>query len=200
MKKSLVLSVFLVGCATSNHPRTVVDEGAANKPGWVANTKVSWVEADQVAFRAQYTVRGDERLNGCFQLARLDAKEALLREIAEDLRGQIDFAQEGLSESAELALTQVRSSEYSGKVIGMRFNEQFSERYVTNGVERIDCFVLAAIKKIDYDQVKRQILYKVSEADPDVKKAIKARAIKFFSDEKKADVKPAPAVTADNQE
>lgn len=182
MKKSMLLSLLLTGCVTG--PRAIVDSGGANKPGWVSSSKISWVEGDQVYFRNQYTIRGDERLNGCYQLVKLDSKEALLREIAEDLKGQIDNAQQGISESAELVLSQVRSSEYSGKIIGMKFLEQYHERYVSGGVERIDCFVLAGIKKTDYDQVKRQVLYKVAEADPDVKRAIKERAVKFFSNDR----------------
>jgi hypothetical protein len=59
---------------------------------------------------------------------------------------------------------------------------------VSGGVERIDCFIMAGIKKTDYDQIKRQVLYKIADADPDVKRAINDRAIKFFSDDRKQDV------------
>jgi len=116
MKKIIVLSMVLIGCA--NGPRTVV-EADPNKPSWVSSSKISWVDGDQIFFHTQYSVRGDERVNGCFQLAKLDSKETLIREIAEDIRGQIDNAQQGISENTELLLSQVRSSEYSGKVVGM---------------------------------------------------------------------------------
>ncbi len=182
MKKFIPIFVLLTGCATSQQ-RQVLESQSAGRPEWVVSTKVSWVTGDQVNFRSQYTIRGDERPNGCFQLARIEVKEALLREVAEDLRGQIDSAQEGLSESAELALTQVRSSEFGGKVTGMRFTEQYIERYATSGVERIDCFVLAEIRKSDYDAIKRQVLYKIAAADPDIKRIMKNRAIKFFATE-----------------
>lgn len=183
MKKSVLLFLFASACASPS--RKVVDQDHMAKPEWVQSPKVSWVEGDQVMFRSQYTIRGDERLNGCYQLVKLDSKETLLREISEDIRGQIDNAQQGISENTELVLSQVRTAEFSGKVTGMKFVEQFDERYVTNGVERIDCFVLSGISKLDYDKVKRRILYKIADTDPDVKKAISKRAVKFFSDESK---------------
>ncbi len=179
MKNYLILGfLFLSACATEQ--RTLIENGNLKKPEWVESSKISWTEGDQVYFRSQYTIRSDERLNGCFQLAKLETKESLLREISEDLRGQIDSAQQGISESTELILSQVRSSEYSGKVTGMKFIEQYHERYVSSGVERSDCYILAGIRKTDYDQIKRRVLYKIVEADPDLKRAIKDRAVQFF--------------------
>lgn len=34
------------------------------RPAWVADPKVTWTEGDQVFLKTQYSVRGDERLNG----------------------------------------------------------------------------------------------------------------------------------------
>lgn len=181
MKKctfAVVLGLVISGCASTE--KRVVDS-SASRPSWVEATKITWTEGDQILFKQEYSVRGDERLNGCYQLAKLEAKESLVREIAEELKGQIDSAQQGLSESAELVLSQVRSSEYGGKVTGMRFLEQFHERSIINQTERLDCFVLGSVKKSDYETIKRQILYKISEADPDVKKAIKERSVRFFT-------------------
>ncbi len=183
MKKYLLIGIlFLTACATDQ--RLLIENGSVKKPDWVESTKISWTEGDQVFFKSQYTIRNDERLNACFQLAKLESKETLLREIAEDLRGQIDNAQQGISENTELILSQVRSSEYSGKVIGMKFLEQYHERYVSSGVERSDCYVMAGIRKADYDQIKRQVLYKIVDADPDLKRVIKDRAIQFFNNDK----------------
>lgn len=175
----VALGLIVTGCASKE--KKVIVDSSANRPAWVDTTKITWAEGDQVFFKQEYSVRSDERLNGCYQLAKLEAKESLVREIAEELKGQIDNAQQSLSESAELVLSQVRSSEYGGKVTGMRFLEQFHERSVVNQTERLDCFVLGSVKKSDYESIKRQILYKVSEADPDVKKAIKERSVKFFT-------------------
>lgn len=169
---------MIAGCASSE--KRIVDS-SANRPSWVETTKVTWIEGEQILFKQEYSVRADERLNGCYQLAKIEAKESLVREIAEELKGQIDSAQQSLSESAELILSQVRSSEYGGKVIGMRFLEQYNERSVVAQTERLDCFVLGSIKKSDYETIKRQILYKISDADPDVKKAIKERSVRFFT-------------------
>ncbi len=178
---ALVLGLALAGCTGPS--KKVVADSSGSRPNWADTTRITWSEGDQIFFKQEYSVRGDERLNGCYQLAKLEAKESLVREIAEELKGQIDNAQQSLSESAELILSQVRSSEYGGKVTGMRFLEQYHERGTVSGTERLDCFVLAAVKKSDYEQIKRQILFKVSEADPDVKRAIKERSVKFFTDQ-----------------
>lgn len=172
-------ALLLLGCSTGR--KSEVTSVSGDKPGWVGDSRITWESGDQVFFRQEYSVRGDERLNGCYQLAKLEAKETLLREIAEDIKGQIDNAQQSLSESAELVLSQVRSSEYGGKVTGMKFLEQYHQRTVAGGVERLDCYILAALKKSDYDHVKRQVLFKVSEADPEIKQAIQNRAVQFFS-------------------
>lgn len=176
----LVMAGILSACTTSPKSKVVTEE-SADRPSWVNGTKVTWHDGDKILYRQHYSVKGDERLNGCYQLAKLEAKESVVREIAEELRGQIDNAQMSLSESAELVLSQVRSSEYNGKITGMRFTEQYHERILTNDVERLDCFVLAEINKTEFDLIKRQMLTKVAQADAEVKKAIQQRSVKFFT-------------------
>ena len=148
---------------------------------WASGSKITWSEGDQVFFRSQYTVRGDERVSGCYQLARLDANTTLLREIAEDIRGQIDSAQQSISENAETILNQSVTSDFAGKVSGLRFLEQYHERYNVSSTERIDCYILSNIKRSDYESIRRSVLQKVTEADPGLKAALIKKQIDFFS-------------------
>ena len=78
-------------------------------PQWVKSTKVIWNENDKIQLRTEHQVRGDERVNGCFDLARLDASENVLTEIADDVKGTIDNSQTSVSENAEVVLGKARS-------------------------------------------------------------------------------------------
>lgn len=62
--------------------------------------------------------------------------------------------------SAEILLNQSRTSEFQGRVTGVRNLEQYNERPLVNGEERIDCFLLSAIRKTDYDSVRRAVVTK----------------------------------------
>jgi hypothetical protein len=174
-------ALFLTACA-SQDKRDVLEQGGNGKPEWVQQTKITWNDGDQVYFRTQYTIRGNERVNACYQLAKHETKETLLREISEDIRGQIDNAQQSISEEAEIVLNQSRTSEYSGKVTGLRFLEQYHERYKVDGTERVDCFVLSSIKKHDYESIRRAVVFKITEVDPALKQALNKRQVEFFSE------------------
>lgn len=152
-----------------------------NPLDWAETTKVSWEDDGKLFFKASHTIRGDERVNGCFDLAHLDAKEVLLSEIANDIKGSVDNAQQSLSEDAQIILGKVRSAEFSGRVTGLRFTEQYFERYVVAGVERIDCHALGEIKHDDYDRVKRLVVNRVTQADPRLKDAVLRKQIDFFA-------------------
>ncbi len=189
----LVLSSFLLTMtACSSNPRkNVVEAGnQENRPVWATGAKVNWTEGEQVLFRSQYTVRGDERVNGCYQLARIDASTTLLREIAEDIRGQINNAQQSISETAENILNQSVSSEFSGRISGLRFLEQYHERYKVSSTERIDCYLLSSINKSDYEAIRRQIIHNVTKADPSLKAVLNKKQIEFFSNIKNANESP----------
>jgi hypothetical protein len=184
-------SVMAITACATRQKKDMLDVGANDgKPDWVNSTKMTWTEGDQVLFRTQYTVRGDERVNGCYQLAKLETKEALLREIQEEIRGQIDSAQQSISESAEVILNQSRRSEFSGRVTGFRFLEQYHERYKIDGTERIDCFMMGAIKKSDYETIRRAVVYRLIEVDPGLRTAMSKRQIDFFSEAKTTEMAP----------
>ena len=134
-----------------------------------------------------HNVRGDERVNGCYDLVKLDVKEAMLSEIANNVKGSIDNAQQSISENAEVILGKVRSGEFDGQISGLRFTDEYYERYAIGGVERIDCHIIAEMKQADYERVKRSVIDKVVAVDPRLKEAVTKKQINFFKPEAKAE-------------
>ena len=181
-----VLIVSLVGC-TSLVPggRVFLDSTTHedSAPSWVSSPKIGWDEHVSHFLHSRHTVRGNERVNGCYDLARFDAKETLLTEISEDIRGRLDQADQSISEAAEVILAKTRSGQFKGRISGLRFREEYFERYLINDTERIDCHVLSEISTADYNHVKRSVLNKVAEVDPRVRESITRRQIDFFSTE-----------------
>ena len=188
----LVVAIgFLASCSIPGK-RTVLDSSTGgSQPGWVKDTRVTWEEGSIVKYRATSTIWGDERLDGCYQLAKLNAKEALLTEISEDIRGAVDHATQGLSEEAENMLSLTRSTKYQGNITGLRFREEYYERYVVKDDMRVQCFVLAEIRRSDYNKVRRRVFNRVASVDPELRNAIKRKQIRFFDvDEAKTDEVP----------
>ena len=194
----LAVAIFQ-GCA-GTHPRgrQFIDSSLHedSPPDWVRSLRQTWEKDGKVLVKTTHTVKGDERVNGCFDLAKLDAKENLLSEIANDVKGSIDNAQQSISENAEVVLGKVRSGEFEGKVTGLRFSEQYYERYSIGETERIDCHTLGELSKTDYDQIKRAVINKVVAVDPRLKEAITKKQIDFFDRKPAGDavgaVAPAP--------
>ena len=102
--KNFVLAVIailslqiMVGCSSSQKAgsgRIVIENSVKGDdlPKWVTNTKVSWEESDQHYFKSTYTVAGNQRINGCWDLAKLEMKESLLSELSQDIKGEISLA------------------------------------------------------------------------------------------------------------
>lgn len=185
-----LLSLFFLGlsaCSSMKIPQRVFLDSSLKKdspPDWVHETKVSWEEKDKVHLRSSYTARGNERIAGCFDLARLDAKEKLLSEVNNDVRGTLDNAQQSISENAEAVLGKVRTASFEGKVRGLRFSEEYFERYLIGDTERIDCHVLGEMKMSDYNNLKRAVIDELAQVDFRVKEAITKKQIDFFESTK----------------
>lgn len=178
-----MLVILLYGSACSSGgplKRTTLDE-SGSKPSWVSDSKTSW-EADQkIRVRGMQQVRGDERLSGCYELARLNAKSLLIGEIQEKIKGVLDTHETSLSENAEILLSKSRSAEFGGDLNGVRMVEDYFTRYRIGDDERVDCHVLAEVTREDYQQVKRRIIHKIQEADPRLKEQIAKKHIDFFN-------------------
>ena len=175
--------LFLSHCASGPATRRVWLDSSTHKdspPSWVEENRLTWEKGDKVFFRSVHTVRGDERVNGCYDLAKLDARETLLTEMATDIRGSLDNAQQSLNENAEIVLGKVRSGEFKGRISGMKHTEQYFERYRIGTDERVDCHVLSEITQKDYDDLKKRVVSNIQQADPRLKEAITQKQIEFF--------------------
>ena len=176
----IVLIISLIGCSSTAN-KVVLDTSASDKPDWVDSSKMVWKDEGKNFFRGSYTVRGDERANGCIDLAKLNVKEALITEIQEDLRGAVESAQDSIKTDAELLLTKSRSAQYEGEISGLRFTSSYWEKYaLVNGEEKTSCYVLSEIEDKDYMKTKRRIVNKIVAANPGLKKAISENQINFF--------------------
>lgn len=182
---SIVSIVTLLGCSTAfKAKREFIDSTSHrdNPPEWTQSQKLSWEKGSDVYLRTSYTVNGSERVNACMDLAKLDVKEKLLTEISSDVRGRMDNAQTSISDQAEIILGKVRSEEFKGRIIGLKTDESWFERYKIEDVERIDCHVLTRLSKTDYNRIKREVIDKIVEVDPRLKEAITKKQIEFFGD------------------
>lgn len=151
-----------------------------NAPSWAKDLKMIWEDGGKVYIRSSQTVRGDERVNGCYDLAKLDAKETILTELASEVRGSLDNAQQSINENAEVVLGKVRTGEFQGRVTGLRHDQQYFERYRMGDVERVDCHVLSQMAREDYDRVKRSVLDQMQKVDARLREAITQKQIGFF--------------------
>lgn len=180
----MCMSLSLWACATAeSKKRQVLDTGTegAKRPEWVSSTRNAWDERDKTNFKSQASVKGNERLDACFDISRLNAKEAILTEASESIRGRLDEARQAISEDAETILQKSRSTEFSGKVSGIRFIETYYERYLVNNQERIDCFTLAQLSQADFIKIKQGLLSDIFRVDPKLKEAVTQKQIDFFN-------------------
>jgi len=196
MKKNLCVLILLAGalviasCSTTGSKR--ITDSSGDKPSWAGSSRISWEENNKVFIRGTATVKGNERVDGCYDLAKLDAKEALVSEIQSYIKGILDNSIQSISENAEVVLGKSRTAEFEGKIMGLRFAERYFERAIVSDNERVECQLLSEISQKDYDRMKRLIVDKVQEVDPKIKEAIKQKHIDFFSAPKKDET---PAVT-----
>lgn len=194
MQKILYVLVLmgLCSCSGTGVKKVVIDE-SKNEPDWVSEERLSWEDDGRYFFKAQQTVRGDQRLNGCYTLASHDNRENLIRQQVESMRGQTNEAQADISENAELLLGKVRSGEWSGKIYGFKDEGYYFQRMQIRDemaktvTERIDCYTLSSISKADYEKSRSEIMNKILHIDQRIKDAIHEREAEFFREESKVE-------------
>ena len=201
---SLSSTALLMGCASSGSKasghlvdRRVIETSYQQdqQPAWLRDSRTSWDEGEQHVIRSSYTLSGNRRVNGCFDLAKTEGKEALVSEVANDIKGELVRASQGTDENVDEGITKTWIEKYQGDTRGLRFTEQAYERSVTNDVERIECFVLGRIKNSDYAQIRARILSNVVRSDDRIKKMLVDRQASMLEPEnrKPASVTSTPA-------
>lgn len=182
IKLSLILAGFVTSCSSatlSGLERRVIDSSGP-RPEWALGSKAVLEEGEILSFRSQSTVRGDERIGSCFDLSRLQVQERILTEIQSTLRGVLNQAQTSPSEAVELLLTKSLSSEFSGRIRGVRTTDEYFERYRIGDSERIECYTLNQIRKSEFDQIRQALVSQMVAADPAVKAALSEGQSTFF--------------------
>lgn len=185
---AVFVSSLLQGCSGSGSvkgdkvEKQVLDTGAGGSvPAWVQDAKVSWVADGNVhRFKAFHSIKGDERLTACYELAKLNAQEQITSEIWADFKAAVSHSTQGVSESTEDVFVQSRNLETRGNIRGLRFAEAFHQRYLVNGMERIDCFVLGELSDADFRQMRSHILSPVVQASPELRKAIEEKHLDLY--------------------
>jgi hypothetical protein len=147
---------------------------------WVKESKTSWEKDELVYFKALYTVKGSQRLNGCFDLAKLEMSEMVLENIRHDIKGEIALANEGIAEEADPLITKSISKSFIGNIKGLIMVEQAYERYMLADNERLDCFVLSTISKQEYRQLKNHSLEQLISVSEDVARVVRKKQKDFF--------------------
>ena len=179
----LTLLLAIPSCSSGPRGRIILDTSTSDKPDWVDSDRLSWKEEKNIFFKGTYAVRGDERTNGCIDLAKLGVKEAVITEIQEELKGALDSAQDSIRADAEIILTNSRSARYQGSISGLRFTSSYWEKYaLANRDQRISCFVLGRISEEEFARTKKNVLNKITRANPKLKEAIANKQIKFFEE------------------
>lgn len=196
----VVILGFVAGCSSGPKVdgvagRFVLDNSnrGDDLPDWTKSTRVGWEDNGMYYVRAEHTVKGNQRVNACYDLAKLDLKEGLLSEISSSIKGEINLASEGTAEELDPMLTKSLMTEIKGNIKGLRVQEQAFERYIVNDVERVDCFVLASMKASDYRQLRSTALQQALSASAEAAKAMRDRQVRFFNE-------GAPAQTEQKQE
>jgi len=197
MTKQLLLLIslfFLSHCSTmvDTNQRRFLDSTfhSETRPGWAEGTRTVWEEQGKLKYRGFHSIRGAERVNGCYELARLETKQALSTELNSDIKGRIDLASQSISENAEIIVGKVVSDVFGNQVRGLRFTDEFFERYSVANAERIDCFVLSEISFMDYNILKRNVVERLLAIDPRIKEAVAKQQINFFSGDRESERAP----------
>lgn len=186
--KILVL-LLLTGCAVSgvNEQHRIVLEKSSREsamPGWISDSQVTWLKADKVFYKSQYSVRGDQRVNACFDLVKAEAKEKLVDEIRSNFKSETNGYTQGAGEIDNQELNKMFVSSVNSIISGFRLSESAYERYSINNNERIDCFVLYEMSLKDLTDLKLRMQSNKSNVNKEIQQAIIDRGVSFLTNTK----------------
>ena len=185
-----LLIISLAGCTSTpsariqgeDYRKVIVDSSNMDqpKPEWVIQNKIGWEDGAKLKMKGTYTILGNQRLNACYELAKVEAKKAMITSIQEEIKGYLDSGSTGMSESDQIIFAESVTAKYNGRIQGLKASENYFERFVINHNERVDCFVLMEMDKADYFKLRSSILNKATELVPELQQAITNKQIEFF--------------------
>lgn len=185
----ILLAAILTSCSSSQH-KIIVDSTKV-KPEWANESKLRFEKDGSIYFKGEETVRGDQRLGGCYDLASFEVRSGIVRELKEELKGMIDQVMPDISESSESIMSKVSTSKWEGMIRGLKEEERYFERFrllensgSKNYKERVNCQVLLSLKEEEYQQMKMNAVEALKAVDPKLKEAIMNKQIDFLSAKK----------------
>lgn len=183
---SLILLNFFSCASTPEAHNLVVLERSTrgnDLPSWTSNSEMSWNKSDEIQFKGQYTLKGNQRVNACYDLAKGDARENLVSEMSVHFQSEINSYTQGISADENIELNKMFISQAKNKIIGLRTSEAAFERVLINSEERINCFVLFSISKKAYQENMMNAKSEVSKVNSEIIEKMRSRGLDFFSTE-----------------
>lgn len=188
--KYFTLSILLLNfysCASAPEGQKLVVLERSTKgndlPTWTSNSEMSWNNNDEIQLKGQYTLKGNQRVNACYDLAKGDARENLVSEMSVNFQSEINSYTQGISADENIELNKMFISQAKNKITGLRVSESAFERVLVNSEERINCFVLFSISKKSYQENMANAKSEVSKVNSEIIEKMKSRGLDFFSSE-----------------
>jgi len=104
----------------------------------------------------------------------------VLTQVSSKVKSLIMEANESLSELADQAFSEFRSVLSEGELQGLRFKEEYFERYRIGETERVDCFALGEISKNEIERLKQRLLKHTENTSPELKEALRSKTLDFI--------------------
>lgn len=176
----LLTGILVIASCTTTKTKQFVNS-FGDKPSWAKSANATWEENNKIFIRAASTIKGNEKIETCYELAKLNAKDILVLELQNSIKETIDNTLKSMSGPTEIILGKSKTSEFAGQITGLKFTEKYFERSLMGKEERVECLILSEITQKDYDKVKHIIVNKVQKADPAIKEAVEQERIDFFA-------------------
>jgi hypothetical protein len=188
--KYLILSLSLLNlmaCASTPEASNLVilerSTRSNDLPTWTSNSETSWMKNEDIQFKGQFTIKGQQRTNACYDLAKGDARENIVSEMSVNFQSEINSYTQGISADENIELNKMFISAAKGKISGLRVSETVFERVLVNSEERINCFVVLSMSKKNYQENLMNAKSTVSQVNSDIIEKMKSRGLNFFSEE-----------------
>jgi len=159
--------------------KEILEASLPARPDWVDRLETQYEDNQNLYLRSEYTLRGDQRINSCYDLAKLDGAQQLINQISQELKGEYFNVSSSSSENEIEALTKAVRSRFEGELRGLRLLRQYFERYEIKGVERITCYVEHSIEKKNLTTLQRR----ARDIAQEVRDELTKRQVKFVEKE-----------------
>lgn len=187
MKYILLSTLFLSLASCTTGTKSVSEKitlekstGKNDLPDWTEKPQNSWSMDDTYFFKSSYSVRGDQRVNACYDLAKAEARENILTEFKSFFSSEINGYTQGLNETDAQELNKMFVTSVKSHLYGLKLSESVHERYIIQNSEKIQCHVLLTMNKESLLKNIQTALSNGTKINGEVAKQMKDRAVKFF--------------------